>query len=582
MGVVWRGHDRVSDATYAIKVLRPDYASDAAAVSRFVRERTALLSFRHPNVVTLHDMIVEGDRLALVMDLVRGGDLNMLRRSRGGTLPPAEAARLAAQVADALAAAHAAGITHRDIKPGNVLMLDEGHVLLADFGIARLAWQSGDTSTGLVLGTAEYLAPELISGQEPGPAGDVYGLGVTLYELIAGKPPFTGNPAAVLHAHVSATPERPAGIDDRLWSLIRDCLAKSPAARPSAAELAAALGGAAGAARGATVAGGAIRAGRAEATGAAGAGAGAAAAGAGAAAAAAGAGAAAAAAGAGVAAGVGAGAGGGAGAGAGAGATGAQGVWGPTGAFHEVSMQPFEDLAAKPTVATKRRFPSRLAAIASAVAIVAAIVAVIAINPFKTVTAKTTGDIAAPVATTSSLQPTADPKTSRAAATTKAKPKAKTAGATASAGSTGGGGTSQPTSGSSTAPATTTTTTATTPTSDDTAWECSADSTQDTTHGKTLKSCIKIDGTTVELQGYAWTIPAGLAASGEYEQVEIVLHTESGDIGHYMSPDCAAGTCEYSLSVTESAGTYWAQAEFYWDGTNEYQASLTPQVTVTG
>jgi hypothetical protein len=241
-------------------------------------------------------------------------------------------------------------------------------------------------------------------------------------------------------------------------------------------------------------------------------------------------------------------------------------------------MQPFEDLAAKPTVATKRRFPSRLAAIASAVAIVAAIVAVIAINPFKTVTAKTTGDIAAPVATTSSLLPTADATTSRAASTAKAK----TAGATASAGSTGGGGTSQPTTGSSTAPATTTTTTATTPTSDDTAWECSADSTQDTTHGKTLKSCIKIDGTTVELQGYAWTIPAGLAASGEYEQVEIVLHTESGDIGHYMSPDCAAGTCEYSLSVTESAGTYWAQAEFYWDGTNEYQASLTPQVTVTG
>ena len=552
MGVVWRGHDRASDATYAIKVLRPDYASDAAAVSRFVRERTALLSFRHPNVVTLHDMIVEGNRLALVMDLVPGGDLNMLRRSRGGTLPPAEAARLAAQVADALAAAHAAGITHRDIKPGNVLMLDEGHVLLADFGIARLAWQSGDTSTGLVLGTAEYLAPELISGQEPGPAGDVYGLGVTLYELIAGKPPFTGNPAAVLHAHVSATPGRPAGIDDRLWSLIRDCLAKSPGARPGAAELAAALGGAAGAARGATVAGGAIRAGGAEAAGAAGAGAGAA-----------GAGAAAAAAGA-------------------AGATGAQGVWGPTGAFHEVSMQPFEDLAAKPTVATRRRFPSRVAAIASAVAVVAAIVAVIAINPFKTVTPKDTGDIAAPVATTSSVQPSVDPKTSRAASTAKAK--AKTVGATATAGSTGGGGTSQPARGSSTAPTTTTptTTTTTTATSDDTAWECSADSTQDTTHGKTLKSCIKIDGTTVELQGYAWTIPAGLAASGEYEQVEIVLHTESGDIGHYMSPDCAAGTCEYSLSVTESAGIYWAQAEFYWDGTNEYQASLTPQVTVAG
>ena len=98
MGVVWRGHDRTTEAVYAIKVLLPEYAHDPAAVGRFVRERTALIAFRHPNVVTVHDMIVEGDQLALVMDLVPGGDVDGLRKARGGLLAAAEAAALAAQM----------------------------------------------------------------------------------------------------------------------------------------------------------------------------------------------------------------------------------------------------------------------------------------------------------------------------------------------------------------------------------------------------------------------------------------------------------------------------------------------------
>jgi hypothetical protein len=210
--------------------------------------------------------------------------------------------------------------------------------------------------------------------------------------------------------------------------------------------------------------------------------------------------------------------------------------------------------------------------IASAAAVLVAIAAVVLINPFKTTTANpaaATGLIASPTATAAAAQPST-------AAKAKA-PKAKPA-STTSRQATGGQQSSAPSTGTTTAAAQTSPTTA----SDNTGWECSADSTQDTTHGKTLKSCIKITGSTVELQGYAWTIPAGLAASGEYEQVEIVLHTPSGDIGHYMSPDCAAGTCEYSVSVTESAGTYWAQADFYWDGSNTYQAGFTPEVTVTG
>jgi serine/threonine-protein kinase len=240
MGVVWRGHDRTTGAVYAIKVLRSEYAADPAAVGRFVRERTALVAFRHPNVVAVHDTIVEGDQLALVMDLVPGGDLAGLRKARGGRLAPAEAASLAAQISDGLAAAHVAGIVHRDLKPANALF-NNGQVLLADFGIALLAGEPQFTTAGQVLGTATYLPPEVIGGQEPGPAGDVYALGITLYELLTGQPPFTGNTAAVLHAQVTAVPARAPGIPDALWGIIAGCLAKDPATRPSATEAAAAL-----------------------------------------------------------------------------------------------------------------------------------------------------------------------------------------------------------------------------------------------------------------------------------------------------------------------------------------------------
>jgi serine/threonine protein kinase, bacterial len=240
MGVVWRGHDRMTGAVYAIKVLRSEYADDPGAVGRFVRERTALVAFRHPNVVTVHDMIVEGDQLALVMDLVPGGDLAGLRKARGGRLAPPEAASLAAQIADGLAAAHAAGIVHRDLKPANALF-NNGRVLLADFGIALLADQPQVTTAGQVLGTATYLPPEVIGGREPGPAGDVYALGITLYELLAGQPPFTGNTAAILHAQVAAVPARAPGIPDALWEIIDRCLAKDPASRPPTTEVAAAL-----------------------------------------------------------------------------------------------------------------------------------------------------------------------------------------------------------------------------------------------------------------------------------------------------------------------------------------------------
>jgi len=169
MGVVWRGRDKISGAPFAVKVLRSEYSADPDAVTRFVRERTVLMKFRHPAVVSVHDMIVEGDQLALVMDLVEGGDLNVHRQRSGGRLPWLETVRIGAQICDGLDAAHQAGIIHRDLKPANVLLAG-GQVRLADFGIARIVGDQSATTTGTVLGTAHYLAPEMLTGGQPSAA----------------------------------------------------------------------------------------------------------------------------------------------------------------------------------------------------------------------------------------------------------------------------------------------------------------------------------------------------------------------------------------------------------------------------
>jgi serine/threonine protein kinase, bacterial len=237
MGVVWRGQDLETGAWVAVKLLRPDYATSPAAVSRFVGERNALIRFRHPNVVNLRDMIVEGDRLALVMDLITGGDLETFRLHSGGALAPPVAVQITAQICDGLAAAHAAGIIHRDLKPSNVL-LQAGQVKLADFGISRIAGEARRTTTGTVMGTPTYLAPEAINGAEPTSACDVYAAGITLYELLTGQPPFDGHVVAVMQAHLQREAERIPGVSDQLWDLIAACLSKDPAGRPAAADLA--------------------------------------------------------------------------------------------------------------------------------------------------------------------------------------------------------------------------------------------------------------------------------------------------------------------------------------------------------
>ncbi|MFI8005376.1 serine/threonine-protein kinase [Streptomyces sp. NPDC086010] len=254
-GTVWRARQRETAGaeaavagqpgeTVAIKVLKEELANDADVVMRFLRERSVLLRLTHPNIVRTRDLVVEGDLLALVMDLVDGPDLHRYLRENG-PLTPVAASLLTAQIADALAASHADGVVHRDLKPANVLLDErngEMHPMLTDFGIARLADSPGLTRTHEFVGTPAYVAPESAEGRPQTSAVDIYGAGILLYELVTGRPPFAGGSALeVLHRHLSEEPRRPGNVPEPLWTVIERCLRKDPGQRPSAVSLARAL-----------------------------------------------------------------------------------------------------------------------------------------------------------------------------------------------------------------------------------------------------------------------------------------------------------------------------------------------------
>ncbi|MBP0934535.1 serine/threonine protein kinase [Streptomyces sp. KCTC 0041BP] len=249
-GTVWLGEG--PDGPVAVKLLREDLASDQELVGRFVQERSALLGLEHPHVVSVRDLVVDGNDLALVMDLVRGTDLRT-RLDRERRLAPEAAVVIVADVADALAAAHAAGVVHRDVKPENVLLDMQGPLgpggahpaLLTDFGVAKLIDSPRRTSGGRttapttrIIGTPDYLAPEIVEGLPPRAAVDIYALATVLYELLAGFTPFGGgHPGAVLRRHVTETVVPLPGIPEELWQLMVQCLAKAPASRLRASEL---------------------------------------------------------------------------------------------------------------------------------------------------------------------------------------------------------------------------------------------------------------------------------------------------------------------------------------------------------
>lgn len=239
MGEVWRGRD-LGGNPVAVKVLLPQFAQDTGIVQRFIAERAILTSVSHPNIVGVRDLVVEGSTLAIVMDLVQGGDLRHHLKERG-TLEPSEVCRIGAQIASGLAAIHARHIVHRDVKPENVLLdqsVSPPRVKLTDFGVAKLIEEGPEQYRGTMLaGTPMYMAPEVVSGAIPTPYADLYSLGIVLYELSCGVVPFAGlAPGPMMHAHVTVIPGRPPAIDERLWAVIESLLRKTPSERPPDAQ----------------------------------------------------------------------------------------------------------------------------------------------------------------------------------------------------------------------------------------------------------------------------------------------------------------------------------------------------------
>ena len=237
MASVWSAQDTVLERTVVVKVVDLG-AAEPTFGERLQREAVATAALSHPDVVTVHDAGVEGSTAYVVMAFVPGRDLGRVV-AEGGPLPVAEAVRIGSRVAGALSAAHAAGIVHRDIKPGNVIV-DGDRVTVVDFGIASVAGaQLGLTAAGTVIGTAQSMAPEQAEGRPTSPATDVYALGCLLTILLTGAPPFEAEtPLAVLRRHVTDAPpslraKRPE-IPPDLESLVLAMLAKDPAARPNA------------------------------------------------------------------------------------------------------------------------------------------------------------------------------------------------------------------------------------------------------------------------------------------------------------------------------------------------------------
>ncbi|MFI9801581.1 MULTISPECIES: serine/threonine-protein kinase [unclassified Streptomyces] len=244
MGEVWRAYDETLDRQVAVKLLLPQ-DSDPTAASRFRLEARTASRIGHPNVVGVRDFGEHDNQLYLVMELVEGDSLARVL-TQSGAQPADRVARMAAQAAAGLAAAHRQGVVHRDIKPGNLLLDADGTLKIGDFGIARFLDDPGAalTATGQIVGTSLYLAPERALGKPAGPASDVYALGCVLYQLLTGRPPFNADTAvAILHQHLDATPVPPrelgvAGLPPAFENYLLGLLAKDPEHRPGAQQAA--------------------------------------------------------------------------------------------------------------------------------------------------------------------------------------------------------------------------------------------------------------------------------------------------------------------------------------------------------
>jgi eukaryotic-like serine/threonine-protein kinase len=237
MGEVWKANDSVIGRTVAIKILKEEYMGDSGFRERFRAEARHAALVNHEGIANVFDYGEEEGSAYLVMELVPGEALSSILE-REKILPASRVLSIVAQTSSALHAAHQAGLVHRDIKPGNLLITPDGSVKITDFGIARLADQVPLTATGQVMGTVQYLAPEQAGGKPASPATDIYSLGIVAYEALAGKRPFRGDSqVAIAMAQIKETPpELPASIPSAVRALVMSCMAKKPEGRPTSAQ----------------------------------------------------------------------------------------------------------------------------------------------------------------------------------------------------------------------------------------------------------------------------------------------------------------------------------------------------------
>ena len=229
MGLVYRARQRRPDRTVAIKVIAPELAADPGFRARFEQESATAAEIEHPNVIPVYEVGEEDGLLFISMRFVHGVDLGRLL-AQSGRLDPERAARLISQVADALDAAHARGLVHRDVKPGNILVTDRDHVYLTDFGLTKRTTDShGMTRTGMFVGTVDYIAPEQVEGRRIDARADVYALGCVTYELLSGTVPFPrDSDVAKIFAHVNDPPPRLLGVPEPLAAAVERAMAKRP------------------------------------------------------------------------------------------------------------------------------------------------------------------------------------------------------------------------------------------------------------------------------------------------------------------------------------------------------------------
>ncbi|MCZ4512970.1 serine/threonine-protein kinase [Streptomyces sp. ActVer] len=258
MGTVWRAEDEVLSREIALKRLHAQQhlSEDELATvhERTRREARSAARITHPNVVVVHDVLDDEGLPCIVMEYVHGTTLGALLKD-GGALPPGEAARVGLGMIAALRAAHAAGVLHRDVKPGNVLLGGNGRVVLTDFGIAMATGTSTLTKTGEIIGSIDYIAPERMRGHKPGPTADLWALGATLFQSVEGRPPFRKATAMETAYAIAVDPLAPMKQAGPLEPLIEMLLAKDPDERPSAEETERALRVVASEAPGATAGG---------------------------------------------------------------------------------------------------------------------------------------------------------------------------------------------------------------------------------------------------------------------------------------------------------------------------------------